>query len=181
MAVFILHRHQVVKVNGKDNMNNFFALESKLAELTPKKRKQAEILLDLVKKVIDGEEPSTIRSPEDVYHLLASELLSLEQEHFIVLMLNAKNRIILKETISIGTINATVVHPRDIFRTAILKNAAGIICVHNHPSGDPTPSQQDIELTKGLFDVGGIMGIEIIDHIIIALDGYVSLREQGLM
>ena len=108
------------------------------------------------------------------------ELKDEEQEHFIVLCLNTKNEIIAKKTISIGTLDQALVHPRDVFRFAIKNNAARIIAVHNHPSGNPEPSENDKTVTKRLIRSGDILGIEVLDHIIVGNDSYVSLRERGL-
>lgn len=158
-----------------------FALESKLAELTPKKRKQAETLLNLVKRLMEEEEPSYIKKPEDAYQLVAAEMIPLKKEHLYIFMLNVNGKIIGKETVSIGSINATFAHPREVFRNAILKDAVSIICVHNHPGGDPTPSELDVEITKRLLAAGEIIGIELIDHIIVGIEGFISLREQELI
>lgn len=108
------------------------------------------------------------------------ELKDEEQEHFIVLCLNTKNEIIARKTISIGTLDQAIVHPRDVFRFAIKNNAARIIAVHNHPSGNPEPSENDKTVTKRLIRSGDILGVEILDHIIVGNNSYVSLRERGL-
>ena len=108
------------------------------------------------------------------------ELKDEEQEHFIVLCLNTKNEIIARKTISIGTLDQALVHPRDVFRFAIKNNAARIIAVHNHPSGNPEPSENDKTVTKRLIRSGDILGVEILDHIIVGNDSYISLRKRGL-
>ncbi len=120
-----------------------------------------------------------IRSPKDGANFVMESMRHLNQEHLIVLFLDTKNRIIHKQTIFIGSLNASIVHPREIFREAVKRSAASIICVHNHPSGDPTPSQEDIQVTKRLVEAGKIMGIELLDHIIIGNQKYVSLKEKG--
>lgn len=128
-----------------------------------------------------------MRAPENVYRYLAGELRYEQQEHFIVLLLDTHRHLIKRCTISKGTINRTIVHPRDIFRDAILCNASSIILAHNHPSGDSTPSKLDRELTRNLVTAGESLHIPIIDHIIIGTitsDGsptYYSFREHGLM
>src|SRR5690606_9894636 len=109
----------------------------------------------------------TIRSPKDAADYLIPEMSSLRQEHFVVLFLNVKNQILHKQTIFIGSLNSSIVHPREIFREAVKRSAASIICAHNHPSGVPTPSPEDIEVTKRLLEAGFIIGIELIDHVII--------------
>jgi DNA repair protein RadC len=95
--------------------------------------------------------------------------------------LDARNKLITKETISIGTINSSLVHPREVFEPAIRELAVAIILVHNHPSGDPTPSEDDIALTKRLIEAGKILGIEVTDHIIIGKNKYFSFKERGLI
>lgn len=120
-----------------------------------------------------------IQSPQDVQRFIEAELRYEKQEHFICILLNTKNFIISKETISIGTLNASLVHPREVFRPAIKRAAASIICVHNHPSGNPDPSPEDISITKRLIEAGQTIGIEVLDHIIIGGNSYVSLKERG--
>lgn len=127
--------------------------------------------------------PRKIGSPEDVYKAI-TEITSVEeeaQEVFGILILNAKNKIVAVHEVSRGILNASLVHPREVFKPAVLHNAAAIICFHNHPSGDPEPSKEDIEITKQLVEAGKIMEIGILDHIIIGDDRYVSLKEMGVM
>jgi len=122
-----------------------------------------------------------IRSPEDVSTLVMEDLRYLQQEHFVVLFLNTKNRVVGRETLSVGSLNAAIVHPREVFRAAVKRSAASVICVHNHPSGDPTPSPEDLQLTNRLTEAGHIIGIEVLDHVIIGDRRYVSLKERGDM
>ncbi len=128
-------------------------------------------------------EVPVIKSPAEVYQV-AHQLLALHekpQEHFCILCLNTKNKIVGVHTISIGCLNATIVHPREVFKAALLNNASGIICLHNHPSGDPEPSREDIKITKQLVEAGEIIGITVLDHVIIGEQGYISMKEKGLM
>lgn len=120
-----------------------------------------------------------IRSPRDAAALVMEELRYLQKEYFIALFLNTKNHVIAKETLSIGSLNAALVHPREVFRSAIRRGCASIICAHNHPSGDPTPSKEDISLTNRLVEAGNIIGIEVLDHLVIGDGIFVSLKEQG--
>jgi len=120
-----------------------------------------------------------VRKPEDAALYIMEDLRYLKKEHFVCLFLNTKNDIISKETLSVGTLNASLVHPREVFRAAIRCSSASIICVHNHPSGDSTPSPEDILITKRLAEAGSLIGIEILDHIIIGDNNFVSLKEQG--
>lgn len=119
-------------------------------------------------------------SPRTCYSLIAPRLAGLKQEHFICLYLDIKKRLIREETISIGTLDTSIVHPRDVFKGAISQSASSIILAHNHPSGDPEPSPEDIALTQTLVDAGRLMGISVLDHIIVGDGRFVSLCERGL-
>ncbi len=96
-----------------------------------------------------------------------------------MLYLNTKNQVMHKKTVFIGSLNASIVHPREVYKEAIKRSAASIICIHNHPSGDPTPSREDIEVTRRLVECGRLVGIELLDHLIIGDKTYVSLKEKG--
>lgn len=133
-----------------------------------------------IRQYVPAEE-FVIRSPKDGANYVMESMRHLNQEHLLVLFLDTKNRIIHKQTIFIGSLNASIVHPREIFREAVKRTSASIICVHNHPSGDPTPSQEDIQVTKRLVEAGKIMGIELLDHIIIGNRKYTSLKEKGYL
>lgn len=126
-------------------------------------------------------EPVTIRSPRDAAELLSEQLRYLQKEHFVCLFLNTKNHVIAQETLSMGSLNASIVHPREVFRAAIKCSSASLVCAHNHPSGDPTPSPEDISLTSRLVEAGKIVGIDVLDHLIIGDGTFVSLKERGLM
>ncbi len=121
----------------------------------------------------------SIRSPEDCARYMMEEMRFLQQEHFVCLYLNTKNQVIHRQTIFIGSLNSSIVHPREVFKEAFRRAAASIICLHNHPSGDPAPSREDIEVTKRLVECGRIIGIEVLDHIIIGDHKFVSLKEKG--
>ncbi|WP_339245689.1 DNA repair protein RadC [Paenibacillus sp. FSL R10-2796] len=123
----------------------------------------------------------TIRSPKDAADLMMPELSYLQREHFVVLFLNTKNRVIGKETIAIGSLDSCIVSPMQVYKAAVKRSSAAIIAVHNHPSGDPTPSREDIALTERLVNAGEIMGVQLLDHLIIANENYCSLKERGLM
>ncbi|WP_033445779.1 RadC family protein [Ornithinibacillus scapharcae] len=122
-----------------------------------------------------------IRSPEDGADYLMEELRNLNQEHFVVIFLNTKNQIIHRQTIFIGSLNASIVHPREVYREAVKRSAASIIVAHNHPSGDPTPSQEDIHVTRRLAESGKMIGIELLDHLVIGDRKFVSLKEKGYL
>ena len=110
-----------------------------------------------------------------------SDMHDLKKEHFVVLYLNAKNQLVHKETISMGTLNANLVHPREVFEPALKYSAAQIIAAHNHPSGDPKPSEDDMELTKRLVEAGKMMGIEIMDDVIVSKNSHFSFKEEKLL
>ncbi|GGA85937.1 UPF0758 protein YsxA [Ornithinibacillus halotolerans] len=122
-----------------------------------------------------------IRSPEDGADYVMEEMRNLNQEHFVAIFLNTKNQIIHRQTIFIGSLNASIVHPREVFREAVKRSAASIIVAHNHPSGDPTPSQEDIHVTRRLVESGKMIGIELLDHLIIGDRKFVSLKEKGYL
>src|SRR5699024_368745 len=109
------------------------------------------------------------------------EMRCLKQEHLEVLFINTKNQVIHGTTIFVGRLNARIVHPREIFREAVKRSAASIVCAHNHPSGDPSPSQEDIHVTRRLVEAGKIMGIELLDHLVIGNHRYTSLKEKGYL
>jgi len=121
------------------------------------------------------------KTPEDCFRHLHAGMKFLTQEHFVVLFLDAKHRLIRKETVFIGTINATAIHPREIFRSAVKNLAAFIICVHNHPSMDVTPSPADILVTKQLVRAGELMSIPLLDHVIIGGNDYCSMKTLGYL
>ena len=121
-----------------------------------------------------------ISSPTETLPLLA-EIKDQRKEYFLCLYLNARNQVIHKEVISIGSLSASIVHPREVFQVAVQHTAASIILAHNHPSGDVSPSQDDIDLTRRLVNAGEIMGIDILDHIVIGSADFLSLKERGLM
>ena len=123
----------------------------------------------------------TVMSSSWVGNYLLKEMSSLKQEHVVALYLNTKNEIIKKETLFVGSLNSSVAHPREIFKGAVRYSAARIILAHNHPSGNTEPSDADFSFTRRVVDAGELMGIEVIDHIIVGEDEYLSLREEGLM
>ncbi|MED4453335.1 RadC family protein [Metabacillus fastidiosus] len=125
------------------------------------------------------EDRYVIRSPEDGANYVMEEMRFLTQEHFVCLYLNTKNQVLHKQTVFIGSLNASIVHPREVFKEAFKRSAASIICIHNHPSGDPAPSREDIEVTKRLSECGRMLGIELLDHLIIGEQKFISLKEKG--
>ena len=127
------------------------------------------------------EERAQISCPQDAVNLVAAEMADLAQEHLEVLLLNTRNHVVGRRTIYIGTVNSSAVRPAEVLRPAVRENAPSIIVVHNHPSGDPTPSAEDVAVTRDLIAAGKLMDIELLDHLVIGQGGrFVSLKEKGL-
>jgi len=123
-----------------------------------------------------------VTGPEDVVRLCAPQLRGSDREHFWALALNTKNQLLRIIEVSVGSLNASIVHPRELFKEAVRLSAASVVVVHNHPSGDPTPSGADIQLTRRLVKAGDVLGIEVMDHVVIGDSGeHASLRDLGLM
>jgi len=120
-----------------------------------------------------------LNDPEKVYRLIKSKLRDYHKEHFYIIALNSRNYSIAE--VSVGSLNASVVHPREVFAEAIKNKAASVILAHNHPSGDPEPSEDDLLLTKKLVESGKILGIEVFDHIIVARDSFFSFKNEGII
>ena len=148
----------------------------------PVKAVQLQASVELGRRLARARLPEAprITRPQDAADLLLEDMRHLKEEHFVCLFLNTKNRVIGRQTLSIGSLNASVVHPREVFREAIRRSSAGIICVHNHPSGDPHPSREDIDITYRLYEAGEIVGVELMDHIIVGDGCYFSLKEKGM-
>ncbi len=125
-----------------------------------------------------GIEP-TITSPADVLGLL-TDIKDRRKEYFVALFLNARNQVICRENVSVGSLNASLVHPREVFVPAVGSSAASVILAHNHPSGDVTPSREDIELTRRMVQAGEIMGIEVLDHLIVGSERFLSMKEANV-
>lgn len=122
-----------------------------------------------------------VKNPNDIVNVIQSSLKDKAKEHFKLVMLNTRNKIIGISTISVGTLNANLVHPREVFKEAISHNSASVILIHNHPSGNPEPSEDDLEITRRLVESGKILGIEVIDHMIVAKTGFISFKEKNLL
>ncbi len=126
-----------------------------------------------------GDKP-VVKTPDDVAGLVRSKLKGKKKEYFLALLLDTRNQLIKISEISVGSLDSSIVHPREVFKEAISASAASVIFVHNHPSGDPEASEDDIKLTKRLAEAGEIVGIDVLDHIIIGDKNYLSLKRQGL-
>lgn len=130
---------------------------------------------------LKARERKGVRSAGDIFDLLNPTMRYLDREHFKAVLLDTKNQVLKVKDISIGSLNASIVHPRELFKAAIKVSSAAIILAHNHPSGDPSPSPEDLEITKRLWEGGQILGIKILDHIIIGDNRYVSLKEKKII
>ncbi|HEY3314397.1 MAG TPA: DNA repair protein RadC [Bacillota bacterium] len=143
---------------------------------------QVKAALELGRRLTAGQgSRAAIRSPKDAEAVVAERLRYQEQEHFLVVLLNTKHHVLGVELVSVGGLSSSVVHPRDIFKGPIRRNAAAVILAHNHPSGDPAPSREDIDVTKRLCEAGRLLGIEVLDHIVVGDNRYVSFREKSLL
>lgn len=149
----------------------------------PAKAVQLKAAIELGKRAVMLEPTDLVQinGPGDVADLLMGEMRYLDKEHFKVVLLNAKHRVIDIVTVSVGCLDSSLVHPREVFKECLRRNSARVIMVHNHPSGDPTPSYDDIAITQRLASSGLILGIDVLDHIIVGDNRYSSLKELGLM
>jgi DNA repair protein radc len=148
--------------------------------LGPAKACEIIACFELGKRLLKGKRTKIYLTPKDVWEEL-KDLHNHKKEHFVIFYLDARNQEIKREIISVGSLNANLVHPREVFEPAVRNLAAQIILAHNHPSGDPEPSEDDLEITKRLVESGRILGIEIIDHIIVAKNGFISFKEKRLI
>jgi len=148
------------------------------------KATQIKAALELSKRLeadADEKARALIKSPEGVVGVVRSQLKGKKKEHFLVLCLDTRNRLISCRPVSIGSLDTSVVHPREVFKEAVSSSAASVIFVHNHPSGDPEPSKEDVELTRRLVKAGEIIGIEVLDHIIVCDTSFLSLKARSLL
>lgn len=140
------------------------------------------VSIQLVKEKCLAYGSKQINCPKDAAIIAGDFLAGADREHFVVICLDTKQKVNALNTVSVGTLNSSLVHPREVFKAAILANSNALILIHNHPSGDPTPSREDLEITKRLVEAGNILGIEVLDHMVIGDNGkYVSLKERGDM
>lgn len=152
-------------------------------KITKRQLQKLQIMGEMFKRntFLSKQKNLKITGSAKVAKIFMDQLKYLKKEHFYILLLNTKNYVIKTKNISVGTINASIVHPREVFREAIKHSANSIILVHNHPSGDPEASKEDIEITNRLSQVGSMVGIKILDHIIIGFDRYLSFKDYNLL
>jgi DNA repair protein RadC len=156
---------------------------SKIKGIGPAKAAQIKAAFELGKRFENSSDQShkeKVKSPEDAIQAVKNKLKGKKKEHFLVLSLDTRNHPIDTQIISIGSLDSSIVHPREVFKEAISSCAASVIFIHNHPSGDPEPSEDDIKLTKRLVEAGGILGIEVLDHIVIGDNEYLSMKAKNL-
>ncbi|MFW5941318.1 MAG: RadC family protein [Chloroflexota bacterium] len=148
----------------------------------PAKAAEVKAALELGRRLLVAapEERPRVTSPADAANLLMSEMMLLEQEHLRLILLDTRNHVLRTPTIYVGSLNTSVVRVGELFRAAIKENAAALIVAHNHPSGDPSPSPEDVHVTRQIREAGKLLDIELLDHVIIGRQRYVSLKERGL-
>jgi DNA repair protein RadC len=146
------------------------------------KAAQVKAALELGRRLLSTQpqERATVQSPQDVANLVMAEMDLLDQEHLRVLLLNTKNQVLAMPEVYKGNVNSTLVRVGELFREAVREGCPALIVVHNHPSGDPTPSRDDVEMTRQMVEAGQLLGIDVLDHIVIGRQSFVSLRERGL-
>lgn len=173
--------NQILKLFGTENLKQITIQDlRRIKGLGNVKAVEIIACIELGKRLLRDKKPLNATSPQMVFDSL-KDIRSLKKEHFISIYLDTRNQEITREIISIGTLNATLVHPREIFEPAVRNLAASIILVHNHPSGDLTPSHEDLVITKKLVDSGNLLDIHVLDHIIVSSKEYISLKEKGLI
>ena len=151
----------------------------KIKGIGPAKAMQILTMNEILKRMGQAQNPvNKITCAEDVFKYCSLKLKGVNKEHFMILHLNSKNRILKDEIVSIGTLTSAITHPREIFKSAIKESAYAVILVHNHPSGDPTPSEEDRVLTERFFEAGELLGIKVLDHVIVGGDGWWRWKEK---
>lgn len=138
-------------------------------------------LTEYAKRMRNTDPRPVIDSARAVAGIIPASVREANKEHFLILCLNARRQLIHLETVSIGTLSASLVHPRECFSPAIVHAAAAVVCVHNHPSGDPTPSSEDRDVTRRLQRAGELLGIPLADHVVVSASGFFSFREHGIL
>ncbi|MBO8158789.1 MAG: DNA repair protein RadC [Thermosyntropha sp.] len=178
-----LAQNLLVKYRGLRNLRDA-SLNELISErgVGPAKAVAIKAALELGRRMsLAVQERQLVKSPEDVKNIVMEDMRYFDREHFRVLYLDRKNGVIFMEDVSIGSLSTAIVHPREVFKNAVKLSAASVILVHNHPSGNPSPSNEDIEITRQMVNAGKILGIEVLDHIIIGENRYCSLKAEGLI
>ncbi len=176
-----LARRLLATVGLKNLINCPVEEISALHGIGPAKAARIQAALELGRRLGQNSQPRpVVRGPKDAADQVMGSMRHLEQENFRILVLNTKNQVMACELISVGGLNFASLTPRDVFKGPLRRGAASIILCHNHPSGDPTPSNEDVEITRRIQEAGRLLGIEVLDHLVIGENCYVSLRERGL-
>ncbi|MGL4772066.1 MAG: RadC family protein [Clostridium sp.] len=182
--ILSLTQRFLIEIGGVDGL--LYATEKDIQDIKGFGRAKAAQVLALVelfqrfKRIKVGTEVS-ITSPKSVAEMLTNEMAYIKQEKFRVLLLNTKNKVVGIRDVFKGSLDTAIVHPREVFNEALKFSASRIVICHNHPSGDPTPSKEDINITNRIKECGVLMGIELLDHIVIAKNGYFSMKEKGIL
>jgi DNA repair protein RadC len=172
---------KIIKQFPEEKLANAGSTELKTIKgLGTAKSSEIIALFELGRRLLKGKQANLILSPRQVWENLR-DIRENKKEHFVVFFLNTQNQEIEREVVSVGTLNASLIHPREVFEPAIKHLASHVIVAHNHPSGSLEPSEEDIAVTKRLCDSGRLLGIEILDHVIVTSRGYMSFKEQNLI
>lgn len=182
--ILTLSQRLLVSLDGLNGLGNMsYSDITKIKGIKKVKGSQLLALAEICKRfnTLRADTKINISSPKDVFECLRGEMSNINQEVLKLLILNTKNGLIKVKDVFKGTLNSSIVHPREIYSEAIKSGGASIIICHNHPSGDPTPSKDDINITNRINECGKIIGIELLDHIIIGNNKYTSLKEKGII
>jgi len=156
---------------------------SEIKGIGPAKASQIKAAFELANRLENSNESDkkpVVKTPEDVVSLIQNKLKGKKKEYFLVLCLDTRGKLIKTSEVSVGSLDSSIVHPREVFKEALTASAASVIFVHNHPSGEPEPSEDDIKLTRRLADAGNILGIDVLDHVITGDNNFKSLKREGL-
>jgi len=184
-SVIITAQNLLTKFGNLKNLASASIEElTQIKGIGPAKAAQIKATFELVKRLEnfpDETNKVTVKSPEDVIKTARALLKGKKKEHFLVMCLDTRNHLIKTDVVSIGSLDCSIVHPREVYKEAISSSAASVIFIHNHPSGDPTPSEDDIKITKRLIEAGEIVGIEVLDHIVICDSEHISMKNKNLI
>ncbi len=179
--VMELARGILREYDGDKLLNAGFDKLSKIKGIGPSKAAEIVAAFELTRRMtVKDSKDVYIRTPEDAYGYVP-EIRKAKKEKLVVIYLTTRNAVIKRETVSIGSLNANIVHPREVFSPALNCHAASVIMMHNHPSGDASASEEDIEITRRIVESGKILGIEVLDHVIVCENDYKSMKEEGLI
>ena len=172
--------NRLISKYGIDKLSDLSLKElQEIDGMGPAKAMQIKALFEFNKRHnLSKQNGKPLKSAKDVFQYASQKLAGNDKEYFMVLHLDTRNRVIKDELISIGSLNASVIHPREVFKSAIRESANSIILIHNHPSGDPEPSEEDVKITDILFKAGDLLSIKVLDHVIVGKDKYYSFKER---